>query len=374
VNVLVIARSRKCSDNHLWREADLNGVNVSVLSSRSEECRCDRHSQHGLGQIKCAPAWSFGTDTSRWIRNLKSELDASKPDLIHIDSEPWSLQVRNAIKTGLPVVPHAAENIIGSAPWWFKLRRTGLTSQLRKVAGLAFWGETSHRAIGEVFDLSSTPFAVVPACPPSPKDFSWRGAPIPTGVLRIGFVGSSAPYKGLPFLVSAIGRAGLGNGPVELHVLSTQGVSQSIQNVSFAEGIPMEVRRATHPREVADFMTKCDVIAVPSVRTRSVTEQWGRVAAEAQLMGIPVLLADTGELPNQATSLAKVLPDSDLDAWAHELSVLVADHRSERDSGLSAHHRPLIVQQEEVRARFSMASYVDAITNLWERALERAHV
>lgn len=370
MHVLVIARSRRCRDNHLWRQVQEAGVTVSLVSSRKDECHCFRHDQHDLDQVAYAPAWSLGTDTSRWMRSLNSYVAALNSDLIHVDSEPWSLQVRSAILTGLPVVPHAAENVISGAPWWLKLRRAGLPRQLHRIAGLACWGLTSRDALESVFDLSSIPHAVVPACPPSPDDFPWRGRPVPTDVLRIGYVGRTVPHKGLPFLVSAIRRASLGSGKSVLQVMSSQPIPGTLLDVCHRIGVSVVACRSTGASDVADFMGKCDVIAVPSGSSITWSEQWGRVAAEAQMMGTPVFLSDSGELPNLATSLATVLPHNDVEAWAHELRDFAAKFQTEVDSSISGDRGSAIPQQESVAAKFSLADYADVVIDLWERSLE----
>jgi len=368
VRVLVVARSRDCRDNHLWREAQRRGVNVVVVSPSFQECLCPRHIGAGLEQVGYASTWSLGTDTSRWIRNFKRTVSATDPDLIHVDSEPWSLQVRSALQTGLPVVPHSAENVISNAPWWLKLRRSNMRRNLNEIAGLACWGITSKMAIGELFDLSTIPHAVVPACPPSPEEFPFRVEPRCSELLQIGYVGRTVPYKGLPLLISAIRGADLAR-RVQLQVLSLQTIPADLLEFCRREGIQVTTSKATSAIEVADFMSRCDVVAIPSGRTRRWSEQWGRVAAEAQLVGTPVLLADSGELPHMATSLAKVLPNNDVECWAKALASFVPD-RAPWHGPTDRRIETNVARRKEITARFSLEKYADEIVDLWGNVLK----
>jgi len=154
--------------------------------------------------------------------------------------------------------------------------------------------------------------------------------------------------------------------------MSCEPISQALLDDCRRAGISINAYRSAGASDVANFMGKCDVIAVPSGSTITWSEQWGRVAAEAQMVGIPVFLSASGELPNLTTSLATVLPTNDVDSWAHELRNFAAKSLIDMGSCTSGDFGLAFAQQEQVLAKFSLAGYAETVIGLWERAVKES--
>ena len=111
------------------------------------------------------------------------------------------------------------------------------------------------------------------------------------------------------------------------------------------------VRRHVRARiRVAGFYRSLDVLAVPSLPTRSWTEQFGRVAVEAMAYGIPVVSSDAGALPDVVGGAGIVVPRVTHAALADALVVAGGDAR-----GRAAHCR-LHARARSARGRRSAAS------------------
>ncbi len=71
----------------------------------------------------------------------------------------------------------------------------------------------------------------------------------------------------------------------------------------------VELLGALEPERLPDFYRSLDVLAVPSLTTTSWVEQFGRVALEAMACGIPVVVSDSGALPEVVGDAALVVPE-----------------------------------------------------------------
>lgn len=107
--------------------------------------------------------------------------------------------------------------------------------------------------------------------------------------LRIGFLGSLVPNKGLDRLVDAF--LGLAPGLAELHVAGTgdAGYESALRGRTAARA---DVR--WHGQVAAEaFLPELDLLVVPSL----VQEAMGRVVVEAFAHGVPVVAANRGGMP-----------------------------------------------------------------------------
>ena len=110
----------------------------------------------------------------------------------------------------------------------------------------------------------------------------WPAAP----PVRFLFVGRDAPEKGLGVLRSAWAQAGLDPREAALVLAGTAGQAGGESTRGVFELGPLE---PVHLREV---YAGCEVLIVPSVRTRTFREPWGLVVNEAMNRSLAVLASD----------------------------------------------------------------------------------
>jgi len=352
--VLIVAQSAAVRDCHLWRRAMGFDPNIHlVLPGR-------RLPEWVIGdgvvdRVTLLPQRTLGSETSRWLVGLDAVIEGVKPDLIHVDAEAWSFTVQWLVRKGLPVVAHGAENLIVDAPWLYRVRRAGITTVLRRLAGYAAWGETSLHALREAGLPHHVPSVVVPARPPSPAEFRHVPPVERTETVRLAAVGRFEHAKGFDTIIDGAAQASA-QGPVELHVMGQGPELTRLQELAAKAGVPVRFYGQGDAEGVASLLAESDAAVIASRDTRTWSEQWCRVAAEALLVGRPVFASSSGELP-ATVGVPNWIFETDN---AHELALRV---NSIRGSEQRSHAFALAVQQSK---RFDLDRYSAELLTFWD--------
>ena len=313
------------------------GIDVTLLSAR--------RSHEGAGAVDLLPRPGervTGVDTVG--RHPALFLYDPRPlwralgeaaDVIDVHEEPFALAtaeillLRRLRCNRAPVVLYTAQNVRKRYPvpfrWferWALRSASGISACNRDAADIVAAKGFAGRA--RVIPLGFDPQRFRPAPPAAP---SARRA-------VVGFVGRLVPEKGVWVLLEALRHdSGLrarfaGSGPLASTLMQRAaelGVADRVELVG-----PVE------PDAVVDFYRSVDVIAVPSLSTRTWTEQFGRVAVEAMACGVPVVASDAGALPDVVAAAGIVVPEGDARALATAISTAAGDRRAElREAGLA---------------------------------------
>jgi glycosyltransferase involved in cell wall biosynthesis len=112
----------------------------------------------------------------------------------------------------------------------------------------------------------------------------WPAGPSPTEPLRVVFVGRMIPFKGIPYLLDAVGRV-KGEFPIEVRLVGDGPVREECRKLSAEKGLDGIVTfLGNRPLdEVADQMRWAHVFCLPSIR-----ESGGAVLLEAMACARPV--------------------------------------------------------------------------------------
>jgi glycosyltransferase involved in cell wall biosynthesis len=167
------------------------------------------------------------------------------------------------------------------------------------------------------------------AAPPSP--------PFPARArVKFMFVGRPAPEKGLAVLLDAWHRSGLAGSDDALVIAGGE-------PGACGDGPPapggLVALGAVSPARLRDLYAACDVVVMPSIRTRTFREPWGLVANEAMNRGLPVIASD--EVGAAAGALVRdgvnglIVPAGDTGALAGALRRLSADRQLRERLGRS---------------------------------------
>lgn len=287
---------------------------------------------------------------------LRRQLLDWRPDVVHVDEEPYNFATAHAIwharRVGAKTVFFAWQNIyrIYPPPFYF----IELYSLLKSNAAQAGTRQAQEVLRRKRF---SYPSAVLPQFGVDADIFS----PVPesadhAGVLRIGYVGRLVQAKGIHVLLAAASQLAfpyrlqlIGTGSAE-PLLRSHAESLGIRdNVEFAGPVPSSA--------MPDRYRAMDVCVLPSLTTPNWKEQFGRVLIEAMACGVPVVGSQSGEIPeiigsDDADPGGRTFPEGDAAALARTLTELNGDLALRRTFGSQGRARVLReFTQERIAAK-----------------------
>lgn len=162
-------------------------------------------------------------------------------------------------------------------------------------------------------------------CPP-------RSGPRRPGPPRVAFVGQLREEKGTQVLLEAMSRV---RAPAELHLAGRGPELDRLRSDAARLGL-----RARFHGQVPDapaFFRDADLAVVPSLWD----EAFGLVAAEAMASGTPLVVADSGALPEVVGEAGVVVPRGDPRALAEAIDALLADEARRVHLGRAGRARAL---------------------------------
>ena len=230
-------------------------------------------------------------------RGLRTTIAAVRPDLLHVDEEPYNPAAWQALwlasQRGIPAVLVAWQNQLRQYPppyaWlegWAYRRAAGILAGNRSAGAVVrAKGYRGPLTTLSLHGLDPDLWPVRSALPP--------GADQP---FTVGFVGRLVPEKGVDLLLAALASL---PPRIRLVVVGTGPAEQSLRNQARACGLAARVSwLGVRPAEaIPACMRSFDVLALPSRERPGWSEQFGRVLIEAMACGVPVIGAATGEIP-----------------------------------------------------------------------------
>lgn len=257
------------------------------------------------------------------FRGLRPALATLRPDIVHIDEEPYNpagaQAQRVADALGAKTVFVAWQNLYRSYPPPFaQIEQYTYRRAAHIIAGseavAAVLRRKGYRGPLSVFSVHGVdPDIYRPL--PSRRD---------PGRCVVGYVGRLVMYKGVGLLIEAL--AGMpphcslrfvGSGPDE-DALRRLAVERGVaERVEFAPAVPA--------LGVPEALAGMDVLAAPSLTQPNWTEQFGRVLIEGMACGVPVVGSSSGEIPRVLGDAGVVVPEGDVAALRRALLDLAAD-------------------------------------------------
>ncbi|HLG50047.1 MAG TPA: glycosyltransferase family 4 protein [Chloroflexota bacterium] len=245
-----------------------------------------------------------------------------RPDIVHVDEEPYNLATWLALRTARRISARRLfftwQNIDRPLPVPFStLERWSYRLADGAIAG--------NRDAHDVLQKRGYrgPIWVIPQFGIDPELFqptSRAGA----GPFSIGFAGRLTRAKGVDLLIRACATL-TGNWRL---ILIGDGeerprLEQLARDLGIAGKVTFrgEVRSTDMPRELAAL----DVLVLPSRSTPRWREQFGRVLVEAMACGVAVIGSDSGEIPRVIGEGGLVFPEEDWRTLARHLDTLQRD-------------------------------------------------
>ena len=336
--LVVGAYQRKVEE--LARQADI-ALTVIVPPSwregRSLE-RLDRAHTQGYDLI-VAPLAFNGQFHLHFYPTLGRLLRQLRPDILHMDEEPYNLATWLAVRQGQAVGARCLfftwQNLVRRFPPPFDhFERASFRRASHAIAG--------NPTAVEVLRTKGYrgPITVIPQFGVDPSIFSPRPAdahtPTQNGdsssfVVRpssflIGYAGRLVPEKGIDVLLRACAMLPpaldwtlhlLGDGPERGRLADTARELGIDGQVRFLGRVPST--------QAAQFYRTLDVLVLPSLSRPNWVEQFGRVLTEAMACGVPVVGSRSGEIPWVIGDAGRIFPEGDTDALTSILAEVGSD-------------------------------------------------
>lgn len=290
-------------------------------------------------------------------------LDAVRPDLVHIDEEPYSLVtfqfVRLCVRRRLPCLFFAWQNLDKRLPPPFgALRAYVFRNVWGGIAGTEGAAAVLRRA------GFGRPLVVIPQFGVDPQRFrpdasARRRARERLGAgeveFVVGFGGRLSPEKGVHILLESVARlAGarlvvLGDGPErgELEARTRRlGLGERVRFVGYVPSL-----------EMPEWLPGFDVLVLPSLSRRGWMEQFGRILVEAMACGVPVVGSACGEIPRVMGDAGVAVPEGDVGALTRALRELAARPEERARRGHAGRERVLAHYTHERIAEATVKFY-----------------
>ncbi len=291
-----------------WREAR-SGVQVLERA-------------HTVGyDLVVAPIWFNGHHHIHRYPTLGSIVRRVRPDVFHVDEEPFNLATAEAFwwagRVGARALFVTWATVHRDYPPPFSAFER--FTHRRAAAAIAGNGDALAvlRRRGYAGPTTIVPLAIDPDLYP-PRS-SPRGA-----VFTIGFLGRLVREKGAHILLDAVARL---HGDARLLIVGSGVEEAHLRARALALGLAERVEFVAQvaSSEVPHWLARLDALVVPSLTTATWREQFGRVLIEAMAAAVPVVGSDSGEISRVIGAAGLVTPEGDADALAAALQGLLDD-------------------------------------------------
>ena len=269
---------------------------------------------------------------------LGREIDDFRPDLVHVDEEPYNLATAHAIglarRANARCLFFAWQNLNRRyrPPFmWFE------RYSYRNAAAIAGTQAALDVLLAKGF---IGPAAVIPQFGVDPEMFRPSTLDKEDGPFTVGFVGRLVESKGLRTLLPAFERLG---GRERLSIAGDGPLAEWVRQYAVARGFGNRLELAGHmpPEDIPAFLSSVDVLVLPSIPTSRWVEQFGRSLIEAMASEVPVIGSKSGEIPNVIGDAGVLVPPGDVNALAAALAGMRDDALRRRTLGKKGRKRVL---------------------------------
>ena len=249
-----------------------------------------------------------------------------KPDLIHIEQEPFSLSAFQLVqigkREGMKLVLTILQNLDKRYPLPLRMiecynlqhidHLVAVTDEIKRL-----WQRRSAREDTSVIPLGYDPAKFHPqSCQALRASLNLKG-------FVIGYLGRLIEAKGVTTLLQATAKLKReftlligGRGPYKKNIIKLAKRRGLENKLVFVE--------PSH-EEVPDYINCMDVLVLPSFTTSRWTEQFGRVLIEAMACGVPVIGSSSGAIPWVIGDAGLIFQERNPGDLAHQLERVIND-------------------------------------------------
>lgn len=275
-------------------------------------------------QFIVAPIRFNGHFHLHYYPTLPEILAQVKPDILHLDEEPYNTATYLAARAmrdqngNARILFFSWQNIARSYPPPF----AWMEKFVYRNSDAAIAGNREAEKILRAKGFGK-PICVIPQFG-VPDSFIPSPAPRNPGPLTIGYAGRLVREKGIEVLLQALTSL---QGDWQLKILGSGPLSDSLPQLARELAIADRVRFAPWAASdrMPEFYNSLDILVVPSLTQPNWKEQFGRVIMEAMACGVPVVGSDSGEIPNVIGDAGMIVPENDPAALTNVLTRLLQD-------------------------------------------------
>lgn len=178
----------------------------------------------------------------------------------------------------------------------------------------------------------------------------------------IGYFGRLESYKGVQFLIQSLQHGSSSNW--RLLVVGSGEFEPELRTLASNLGVSERVvwTGAVPGSEVPNYMRSCDLIAVPSLTTKTWKEQFGRIIVEAMACGVPVVAFDSGSLPEVVGDIGLIAAEGNLSELSEAINKIASDstfRKSLREKGI-----------QKAQSAYSWATIAAQMHDMYDRAIQ----
>jgi len=274
-----------------------------------------------------------------FYRGLSDLVRRFRPDIMHIDEEPYNLSTWQAMRVAHEIDARPLfftwQNILRRYPFPFSwLERYNLNHALYAIAGNL---EAKDVLLQKGYQ---GPVEIIPQFGVDP-DLFHPSTRSPAGdSFVIGYAGRLVEEKGLRFLVQALAEW---DGDWHLRIAGEGPLRPILMRLSRELDVwgRVDWLDSMASTEIPAFFGTLDVLVLPSLTRPNWKEQFGRVLVEAMACGIPVVGSDSGEIPNVIGKAGMVFPEGDGQTLRDRLQELRSSPSLREDLGRRGRDRVL---------------------------------
>lgn len=276
-----------------------------------------------------------------------------RPDVFHIDEEPFNYATYHAMKAGQRV---GAKMLFFTYQNIFKKLPPPFAYFERSVYTGCDVGIAANQAALEVIRAKGfhKPSLVIPQFGVDPALYQ-PGPPEPRPANRpptVGYIGRLVEEKGVQTLLDAVA---LLRQPYRVEIIGSGYYRTELEVQAARLGIRDRIffRNSVPSRDVPSVLGKIDMLVVPSLTRSNWKEQFGRVIIEAMACEVPVIGSDSGEIPNVIGDAGIIVPEGDAETLALRIWELMQDRV--RRLELAARGRQRVLRhftQQQVALRY----------------------
>jgi glycosyltransferase involved in cell wall biosynthesis len=318
--------------------AKLPGVELTAIVPLGWRGRYDSaplERVHTTGyEMVVAPTIFNGQHHLHFYPTLGRLLHRMRPDILHMDEEPYNLATWHALRAGEAVGARCLffswQNLSRRYPLPFRhFERANYRRAAHAIAGNGT-AAAVLRAKGYAGPLTVIPqFGIDPGafCPSQNQRQANAGTERVQASDRgrdivIGYAGRLVPEKGVDVLLNACAALPfrgwsvriMGDGPERSYLTALADKLKISQQISFLGRLPSV--------KAPDFYRGLDLLVLPSLSRSNWVEQFGRVLVEAMACEIPVVGSASGEIPAVIGDAGLVFPEGDASALAESITTL----------------------------------------------------